>query len=563
MGLLGASLWLAHPLFVSTTLYVVQRMAMLAALFVFAGLTCYVTGRRHLDMGRPHSGYALMIGGLVGGTLLGFFSKENAALLPLLALVLEVTVLRHSKLEKAAHSSVEKYGHKKWQFWYRRCAGRENAAPIPGSPSRIPNLAFRLVFLWLPSAFIFAYLLWPLRDIATLVPGRDFSVGTRLLTEARVLVYYLYLLVIPHAQTHGLYTIVPLSHGVLHPWTTLPAIGIILALLAAAFAGRRRWPVFAAVILFFFAGQLLESTTLPLELYYEHRNYLPAALLFWPLALWFVRGPGRRALRYATLVLAFVLLLTLTGLRANLWGQPTRLALTWMRLNPDSVRAVVAGTDTLTALGKNRLAYGRLYFASKTNPDNISITLARIGAACRLGGARPEDVQALVYAAGHDWTRLHLLYTALSGRLENGKPPCPGFGPRAMAAVVAGARGNVHYQGNKIVQQNLFMLRGQLALREHESKAAYTAFRTALTLHPIPAVALTAGAYLLNAGHPCEAQQLLNTYRSLPRHLPSLWSMKGLHRRWLDRTGWYRNSFRNLHNTIEKTLHRSGTASPQ
>ena len=257
------------------------------------------------------------------------------------------------------------------------------------------------------------------------------------------------------------------------------------------------------------------------------------------------------------------LLRGLTALRANLWGQPTRLALTWMRLNPDSMRAVVAGTDTLEALGKNRLAYGKLYLASQANPDNISVTLARVGAACRLGGARPDDVRALVYAAGHDWTRLHLLYTTLSGRLENGKPPCPGFGPRAMAAVVAGARGNVHYRDNKTVQQNLFMLRGQLALREHESEAAYTAFRTALALHPIPAVALTAGAYLLNAGHPREAQHLLNAYRTLPRHLPPLWSMKGLHRRWLDRTGWYRDSFRNLRDAIGKTLHRSGTASPQ
>jgi hypothetical protein len=132
-----------------------------------------------------------------------------------------------------------------------------------------------------------------------------------------------------------------------------------------------------------------------------------------------------------------------------------------------------------------------------------------------------------------------------------------------MTAVVAGARGNVHYQGNKTAQQNILMLRGQLALREHEKKAAYTAFRTALALHPTPDVALTAGAYLLNAEHPRKAQRLLNTYRNLPRHLPSLWSMEGLHRRWLDRSGWYRDSFHNLRNAISKTLHRSGTTSPQ
>ncbi|MGA7965083.1 MAG: tetratricopeptide repeat protein, partial [Gammaproteobacteria bacterium] len=530
-GLIGAGLWLAHPLFVSTTLYVVQRMAMLAALFVFAGLACYVTGRRRLNAGHTHSAYALMIGGLVGGTLLGFFSKENAALLPLLALVLEITVLRD---------------------------------PSPGSNrSRTPALAFRVIFLWLPSAFIFAFLLWQLRDLTTVVPDRDFSVGTRLLTEARVLVHYLYLLVIPHAATHGLYTVVPLSHDFLHPWTTLPAIVLILALIGGAFAMRRRWPVFAAVVLFFFAGQLLESTTIPLELYYEHRNYLPAALLFWPLALWWVRGHGLLLLRRVTLVLAFALLLGLTALRADLWGQPTRLALTWMRLNPDSVRAVVVGTDTLEALGRNRLAYRALYVTSKKHPDNISAALARIGAACRLGGARPDDVRTLVYAAGHDWARLNLLYTTLNARLASRQPNCPGFGPRAMAKVVAGARANSHFRDRQTAQQELLALHGQLLLSAGKTDSAYAAFRKALAVYPTPDMALTAGAYLLNAGHPRRARQLLNAYRKLPRHLPPPWTMKGLHRRWLDHSGWYRDSFRNLRHAIKAALPPTGSAVPR
>jgi len=33
-----------------------------------------------------------------------------------------------------------------------------------------------------------------------------------------------------------------------------------------------------------FALDVLESTAVPLELYFEHRNYLPALLLFWPIA---------------------------------------------------------------------------------------------------------------------------------------------------------------------------------------------------------------------------------------------------------------------------------------
>ena len=39
---------------------------------------------------------------------------------------------------------------------------------------------------------------------------------------------------------------------------------------------RRRLPVVACGILWFFVGHLLESTVIPLELMFEHRNYLPS-----------------------------------------------------------------------------------------------------------------------------------------------------------------------------------------------------------------------------------------------------------------------------------------------
>ncbi len=531
VGCLAAGLWMVHPLFVSTTLYVVQRMAMLAALFVFAGLACYVMGRRRLADGRTRSAYALMAGGIIGGTVLGFLSKENAGLLPLLALVLEATVLKHRD-------------------------------PGTGDPGRrraaAPNRVFRLVFLWLPSAAIIGYLLWQFRDAGTLIPGRPFTVGTRLLTEARILVYYLYLLVIPHAGTHGLYTTVSISHGLLHPWTTLPSVVLIALLVGGALALRRRWPVLCAAVLFFFAGQLLESTTIPLEVYYEHRNYLPAALLFWPLALWFVTGAASRPLRYTALGLAFALLLVLTGLRADLWGHPTRLAMTWARLDPNSSRAVATETEIMESRGQYLQAYVRLYEASRQHPDRISFALPRIEAACKLGGARPTDVEALKRAAGHDRSASHLLYTVLSPQIGDPGFHCPGFGPDAMLQVVQSAVSNPNFRGNHAVQQQMNLLRGQILLALHKPQAAYEALALALRYDPTPDVALTASAYLLDAKQPRKAQQLLDDYRALPKRWPPIWTMSGLHRRWLAHTGWYSESFRNIRKAIEKQLQASG-----
>ena len=47
-GAVVASLWLLHPLQVSTVLYTVQRMTELSALFVLAGLVSSVKGRNEL-----------------------------------------------------------------------------------------------------------------------------------------------------------------------------------------------------------------------------------------------------------------------------------------------------------------------------------------------------------------------------------------------------------------------------------------------------------------------------------------------------------------------------------
>src|SRR5690606_19145661 len=86
---LSAVLWLLNPFLVSTTLYVVQRMTQLATLFVLGGIWCYIHGRRLL-VSRPRHGYAWMSLGVPLFTVLAVLSKENGALLPLLALVVHL-----------------------------------------------------------------------------------------------------------------------------------------------------------------------------------------------------------------------------------------------------------------------------------------------------------------------------------------------------------------------------------------------------------------------------------------------------------------------------------------
>ena len=100
----GSLIWAIHPLQISTVLYVIQRMTELAALFIFAGLLCYIKGRqKYAD--NTGNGFGWMTTGVVIMGALATLSKENGFLLPLLILVTESTLLNHIPRPKY------------WRYW--------------------------------------------------------------------------------------------------------------------------------------------------------------------------------------------------------------------------------------------------------------------------------------------------------------------------------------------------------------------------------------------------------------------------------------------------------------
>ena len=99
------------------------------------------------------------------------------------------------------------------------------------------------LLLLLPSLLIFAYLLHFLPRIAADLGTRDWTIGQRLLTEPRVLLDYLGLLFVPRAMSTGLFNDeYVVSSGWLQPWTTLPAIALVVAMAVLAFCARTRAP---------------------------------------------------------------------------------------------------------------------------------------------------------------------------------------------------------------------------------------------------------------------------------------------------------------------------------
>lgn len=306
VGLATMALWVLHPMQLSATMLVVQRMNILSTLFVLLGLLGYLgclSRTRWSDARRVVSaGAALAV-----SAVLALLCKENGVLVFAYALALNLTLLRG-----------------------------EIDALRPGW-RRLLRVGVALPTV----ALVFAALV-QLPSLAASYRGRDFTLGQRLLTQARILFDYVRQIVLPRIGEQGLFHDgYAASTGWLAPPTTLLSSLALLAIAILAWRTRARWPVFALAVLWFLAGHLIESTVIPLELYFEHRNYLPMVGLMFAAACGVASIDGvNRRVGWALLVVWLVMATTLTVLNARTWGDRGQLAAVWVRESPDSIRAV-------------------------------------------------------------------------------------------------------------------------------------------------------------------------------------------------------------------------------
>jgi len=308
LALLITALWLLSPLLVSTVLYVVQRMAQLATLFSLAGLLVYTIGRE-ISQTQPVRGSLLFLSAFLLFTPLAALSKENGALLPALLLLTE------------------------WVFF--RFEG----------PDRIKKIVKLSFVLGLVVPYLLAFLwLFVLQDHPLSgYESRSFSLEDRLLTEPRILLSYLSSLLLPNGAYLGLFhDDYPVSTGLLRPWTTLPAILLWTGAVTFAYLARRRSARYVSYgLLFFLVAHALESSIFPLELYFEHRNYLPAFGIFFALGVSIARllqhtSKGHQIL--AALFLIPALFGAATAQRAYAWQGWETIVLTNERYHPNSAR---------------------------------------------------------------------------------------------------------------------------------------------------------------------------------------------------------------------------------
>ena len=503
-ALLGAAFWLLHPLWISTTLYIVQREAMLPATFTLLGLLLWLGGRSALFRGHTMAGLLQIALGLGVCTVLAVLCKANGILLPALALSIEYSVLR----ERSSQNTPNAYRHAMY------------------------------LFACVPAALVAVYLVWQgvhgfLYGISSI---RPWTLGQRLLTEPRVLMDYLALLWLPRPFTAGVFNDqIQASTSLLTPLSTLPALCAVLGLGAIAWWQRKSRPAITAAIIFYFVGQSLESSTVALELYFEHRNYLPAMLMFWPLALWLsqVRLSGCLAIAEAAqfrapiqsggvpkLLLALVVMLGLAAMThagAALWGNTKDQALLWAKLNPNSPRAQAYAAQEEMSAGLPALAVRRLQPMLSKYPDQVQIALNLVAAECLAGNVSTVTIDAArtsLATARDPGSLLTSWFTRVIGKASN--PPCKQLTPSMVNSLLDAALTNNYFKDVPGRLQDIYYLKGLLALKLQTPATALQDFNQALDLQVRAPLALQQAALLGASGYPALGLAHLQHYDSEP-----------------------------------------------
>jgi hypothetical protein len=434
------TLWLLHPLLVSTVMYVVQRMAMLSTLFTVLALLAWLDARSHL------AGLRFYVSGWIvfpAMGLLAVLSKESAALIPVYLLVIELCCFRSEVHEARVQRRI-----------------RVLRATFIAIPIALALIAFALKF-----------------DEIIDYSMRTFTLSERVLTQVHVLFFYMRLILLPRISSMSLF------HDDFPLTTQFDALTGVLALLLLgmlllAWKLRRRWPVVSFGIFLFFASHLLESTFIPLELVFEHRNYLASiGLLLLPVYAIF-KASDYRALRL--LVPVFIIVFSLmTATRATEWGSRDMFHEVSVIEHPDSPRALNNYVNYLMGSGRYDAAISTLERLVELTPNDAGAFLHMQVTRCAKGEVDHATLQRAAEVAAEYPLQAygHSALQVLTVMVVDGK--CAGLTvddvePVLDAAFAYAERNEAFYNFH-----NLYHVRAAIAMKRGLYAQGYSDFRIA------------------------------------------------------------------------------------
>ncbi|MBN1905045.1 MAG: tetratricopeptide repeat protein, partial [Deltaproteobacteria bacterium] len=281
IALLATVLWAINPIQTQAVTYIVQRMASLAGMFYIMSMYFYLRARTAQAGSKNISLHFLSFITF----LLAFGSKENAVLLPFSIILLEIFILNCKPLKK-----IKEY----------------------------PKTSI-IVFLIIILTGIFYILINDINIYERFFDGyknRPFTVWERLMTQPRVLILYISLILYPVSTRLNISHDIDVSTSLFTPVSTIISILALAALIVFAVKKRNRYPLLCFSTCFLFLNHAIESSFFNLELIYEHRNYIPSMFFFLPIVAGLYMGldyyKNRKRMRYV-IILSVVLILVGLG----------------------------------------------------------------------------------------------------------------------------------------------------------------------------------------------------------------------------------------------------------
>jgi hypothetical protein len=464
LALIVSAIWIFHPLLVSTYLYAVQRMTILASIFCLLSLVTYLKLREQFYRNNI---IPLIVASLVLSLpiALAILSKENSFTVVSLIGLTELFIL----------------------------------AQLGITPDKIRR-AILVLALISTSLALLAWIAVYHENYVFASQVRGFDLVERLLTQCRVLVDYLYNSLIPHRAGSGLFhDDIQVSRGLLSPISTLPSLILISALTICAISYFRRSPYLCFAIAWFLLAHLTEASVIPLELKYEHRNYLPMVGLLIGLVLFVNHSFSKR---WRALIPSIFLLacITTTFSSVKLWSTPLLQSEIWRAEHPSSMRAIQFSASNWLIRGDTLQAAKILQQGAEYHPQQISLNLQLLRLQCMSNTVDPERLDRLQSIVANGKIDFAIPATIQEFSRTLASTECTGLNLKDTLALIDGVADNPYLDIlPRLKAEVIFMLAESYAIARDHSKAAQYSYRS-YEIDPDSKYAISEAICWINSG---------------------------------------------------------------
>ena len=343
----SALLWLVHPIQTQSVTYMVQRMNSMAAMFYVLSMLLYGKARLRKDSRKR---WVLFSGCIISG-LFALGSKENSATLPFFIFLYE------------------------WYFFQDL-----NSTWLKNRI--LPCLGILLIVVSITFIYLGAD---PVRKILADYKTYPFTLSEHVLTEFRVVVYYISLLILPHPSRLNLDYDFTISHSLLDPPTTMVSLLFVVGLIGLSFNTAKKRRLLSFAILWFLGNLLIESSVIGLDLIFEHRNYLPSMFVALMTVTLFYERIRPKWLGVGILYAGIILFSIWSYERNGVWRDDMTLWADCAKKSPKKARPQTNLGVAFYQRGKTNEAMTRYYEALRIDPNyidahnNLGIILRRQG----------------------------------------------------------------------------------------------------------------------------------------------------------------------------------------